>query len=66
MRGRISDAENERYYKESLLSIYLSDYDGFGIAPLESMWYGTPVIYNDIPCVKEVSDKGGIACKLDI
>jgi glycosyltransferase involved in cell wall biosynthesis len=66
VRNRISDIDNERYYKESKLSIYLSEYDGFGIAPLESMWYGTPVIYNDIPCILETSGKGGIVCKLDI
>jgi glycosyltransferase involved in cell wall biosynthesis len=66
VRGRISDEENEKYYKESLLSIYLSDYDGFGIAPLESMFYGTPVIYNDIPCILETSAEGGVACPLNI
>jgi hypothetical protein len=30
------------------------------------MRYGTPVIYNNIPCVKEISAEGGVACPLEI
>lgn len=53
----IDPKDNEKYYKESLLSVYLSDYDWFGFVPLESMFYQIPVIYNIHSCMSEISWK---------
>lgn len=38
--------------------IYLSDYEGFGLPPLEAALSETPVITSDIPAIKEIMGDG--------
>ncbi len=40
-------------YKNAAVFIYLSDYEGFGIPPLEAMASGTPVITSDKTALRE-------------
>lgn len=64
---RISDADNQKYFKQALVSVYLSDYDGFGFVPLESNFYYTPVVYNIHSCMLEIIKDSGIWIKeLDV
>jgi glycosyltransferase involved in cell wall biosynthesis len=34
--------------------VYLSEYEGFGIPPLEAMCYGLPVIISDTPAMNTI------------
>ncbi len=45
-------------YAESLISIYLSRNEGFGLPVLESLACGTPVVARDIPPVRETCGDG--------
>lgn len=42
------------YYTQALVTIMPSHYEGFGIALIESMASGTPVVASDIPGINEV------------
>lgn len=52
--GRVEDEELRWYYQNATCFVYPSLYEGFGIPPLESMSYGTPVIASEIPPLREV------------
>lgn len=41
-------------YKYAEVFIYPSQYEGFGLPPLEAMYYGTPVICSDTSSIPEV------------
>ncbi len=42
-------------YNAASLSLYLSDYEGFGLPPLESMACGTPVLTTSLTALGEIS-----------
>ncbi|HJZ12862.1 MAG TPA: glycosyltransferase family 1 protein, partial [Acidobacteriota bacterium] len=44
----------EEYYRMADLFVYLSDYEGFGIPPLEAMSYGIPVILSEKPAMDAI------------
>jgi glycosyltransferase involved in cell wall biosynthesis len=54
-----SDAELARAYREAHALIYPSEYEGFGIPPLEAMSSGCPVICSDVSAVSEVVGDAG-------
>ena len=56
IRNRISESELANYYSNAKLSIYLTSYDGFWFPPLESIFYWTPVLCNNAPCIPEILD----------
>lgn len=58
--GYISDAMLAFLYKGAVASIYLSLYEGFGLPPLESMYYGCPVICSSTTAVGEVVSNAGL------
>ena len=60
---RLSDEEKERLFGEAFCSIYISSWDGFWIVPLENMVLWTPVIYNSIASLPEISGDWWIAIK---
>jgi len=45
--GSYSDEELIKAYSRAWLTVFLSDYEGFGLLPLESMACGTPVLVTD-------------------
>lgn len=49
-----SDAKLARYYNGARAFIYPSEYEGFGIPPLEAMSCGCPVICSDTICIREI------------
>ena len=61
IKERISDSNLINLYKNAKISIYISDYDRFWFPPLESIFYGTPVIYKNHSCMAEVVWKWGIS-----
>ncbi|MCI0442952.1 glycosyltransferase family 4 protein [bacterium] len=42
------------YYVMADVFVYLSEYEGFGIPPLEAMCYGLPVIISDTPAMNTI------------
>lgn len=58
--GRVSDEEKARILKRSHCFWFASRQEGFGLAPLEAMVCGLPVVVSDIPTMREVIGKAGI------
>jgi len=58
--GYISDEELALYYAESRIVIYLSRYEGFGIPPLEALFYHCRLVLSDIPPLREIFSGSGI------
>ncbi|MDR1883539.1 MAG: glycosyltransferase family 4 protein [Prevotella sp.] len=58
--GYIPDNQLQKMYRNALLSVYPSLYEGFGLPPLEAMTCGCPVICSDIPALREVSESAAL------
>lgn len=58
--GRVSDEMLSCLYKNALVFIYPSIYEGFGIPPLEAMYWGCPTIVSNIPSLREVCGNASI------
>ena len=50
----VSEELLQDYYQMADLFVYLSDYEGFGIPPLEAMSYGIPVVLSFNPAMNEI------------
>ncbi|PWT92103.1 MAG: hypothetical protein C5B54_04090 [Acidobacteria bacterium] len=55
----VSDKVVQDYYQMADVFVYLSDYEGFGIPPLEAMSYGVPVILSATPAMDQVFQGAG-------
>lgn len=58
--GYISDAELKELYRKASLFVYPSLYEGFGIPPLEAIYYKCPVLISNIPVFREIFDESAI------
>ncbi len=47
----LTDHLLQEYYRIADVFVYLSEYEGFGIPPLEAMSYGVPVVLSDTPAM---------------
>jgi glycosyltransferase involved in cell wall biosynthesis len=52
--GNVSDEDLARWYVSADLFVSLSAYESFGLAPLESIAAGTPVLASDIPAHRDL------------
>jgi glycosyltransferase involved in cell wall biosynthesis len=59
----VEDALVDEYYRMADVFVYLSEYEGFGIPPLEAMSYGIPVVISKTPHMNRIFD--GAACFVD-
>lgn len=59
--GYLNDSEKNRILKESSGMIYLSKYEGFGIPPLEAMYFNKVSIVSNNSSLPEVVGNAGIA-----
>ncbi len=59
LTGFVSESEKQLLYKCSLMVVYPSLYEGFGLPILEAMFFDTPVIASNAASIPEV---GGNAC----
>jgi glycosyltransferase involved in cell wall biosynthesis len=50
----VSDTLLQDFYLMADVFVYLSEYEGFGIPPLEAMSYGIPVIVSDTPAMNTI------------
>jgi glycosyltransferase involved in cell wall biosynthesis len=53
-REYVSDDTLARYYDSARVFAYLSEYEGFGIPPLEALAKGVPTVMLDTPVAREV------------
>lgn len=54
LRSYISDEELASLYARAAVFGFLSEYEGFGLTPLEALAAGTPVVVLDTPVAREV------------
>jgi glycosyltransferase involved in cell wall biosynthesis len=50
----LPDAELHRLYERARVFAFLSEYEGFGLTPLEAMAHGVPAVVLDTPVAREV------------
>jgi len=58
--GRVSDDDLATLYTNALLFVYPSLYEGFGIPPLEAMYYNCPTIVSNIESLKEICGEASL------
>ena len=63
--GYIDDNDVNILYSNSLFFAYISQYEGFGVPPLEAMQAGTPVITSNNTSLPEVVGDAGIMIDYD-
>lgn len=63
--GYINDFEKKIFYQNALWFVYTSQYEGFGLPPLEAMKCGCPVIVSDNSSLPEVVGDAGIKIRWD-
>lgn len=60
LTGFISDKEKQVLYEEAFVSTLLGLFEGFGLPPLESCYYGTPPVVSNTTSLPEVVDGAGL------
>ncbi|MEM8895769.1 MAG: glycosyltransferase family 4 protein [Bacteroidota bacterium] len=63
--GFVPDPGMNDFYNSGDLMVYTSRYEGFGMAPLEAMSCGVPVISTNGGALQEVSGGGAVMCGYD-
>ncbi|MED3793803.1 glycosyltransferase family 1 protein [Niallia alba] len=54
-KGRVTNEELSSLYRNSILTIFLSEYEGFGYPVIEAMRMSSPVICSNQSCLPEIS-----------
>jgi glycosyltransferase involved in cell wall biosynthesis len=54
IRAYVSDEALAGLYAEAGAFAFLSDYEGFGLTPLEALAHGVPIVVGDTPVAREV------------
>jgi glycosyltransferase involved in cell wall biosynthesis len=62
-RSYIADQELRALYAESEAFVFLSEYEGFGLTPLEALAAGVPVVLLDTPVAREVCGAAALYVK---
>ena len=62
LTGYVPDHELSPLYSGALAFAYLSEYEGFGLPPLEAMQCGVPVITSSTSSLPEVVGDAGLLC----
>jgi len=60
--GYLPEEDKNLLIRESMAMVYLSMYEGFGIPPLEAMYWNKPSIVSNTSSLPEVVGKAGILC----
>lgn len=58
LRDYVSESDLAHAYREAGVFAFLSEYEGFGLTPLEAMRAGLPVVVLDTPVAREVYGDG--------
>jgi glycosyltransferase involved in cell wall biosynthesis len=59
----VSDSVLEEYYRMADVLVYLSEYEGFGIPPLEAMSYGVPAVISETPAMNTIFQGAAVAAE---
>jgi len=54
VRSYVTEAELESLYARASVFVFLSEYEGFGLTPLEALSAGVPIVVLDTPIAREV------------
>jgi glycosyltransferase involved in cell wall biosynthesis len=54
LRSYVSEEQLQRLYADASAFVFLSEYEGFGLTPLEALASGLPVVLLDTPVAREV------------
>lgn len=54
VRSYVTDEVLAGLYARAGVFVFLSDYEGFGLTPLEALSYGVPILVGDTPVAREV------------
>jgi glycosyltransferase involved in cell wall biosynthesis len=54
IRSYVTEAELESLYARASVFVFLSEYEGFGLTPLEALSAGVPIVVLDTPIAREV------------
>jgi glycosyltransferase involved in cell wall biosynthesis len=60
--GRIDNNLLEKYYREALMLVHPSYYEGFGLPPLEAMATGTPCLVSKAASLPEICGNAALYC----
>jgi glycosyltransferase involved in cell wall biosynthesis len=60
IRSYVSDDVLADLYARAGLFVFLSDYEGFGLTPLEALSFGVPILVGDTPVAREVYGEAGV------
>lgn len=60
LHGRLPDVEYRRLLAKARSVVFMSEYEGFGMPPVEAVMAGVCPVYSDIPATREVMQ--GSAC----
>ena len=63
--GYVNDEEIPILYKNALLYVFPSEYEGFGIPIIESQYSQVPILCSDIEVFREVAGNGAEYCELN-
>lgn len=63
--GFVPDRDLPSLYRGADAYLFPSRYEGFGLPPLEAMWYGTPVISARTSCLPEVLGEAALYFEQD-
>jgi len=64
-REYATDADLHALYQTARVFLFLSDYEGFGIPPLEAFAHGIPAVVLDTPVSREIYGDGAIRVSAD-
>lgn len=60
IRSYVSDDELRELYRRARAFVFLSEYEGFGLTPLDALAAGIPIVVLDTPVAHEVFDRAAI------
>jgi len=63
IRSYVSESELTSLYSRASAFVFLSEYEGFGLTPLEALAAGVPAVVLDTPVAREIY--GAAACYVD-
>lgn len=59
--GRLAPADLKTLLRRSKVVLYTSEYEGFGMPPVEAVMAGACPVYSDIPPIREVMGEAGVS-----
>ena len=63
--GYVNDEEIPTLYKNALLYVFPSEYEGFGIPIIEAQYSQVPILCSNIEVFREVAGNGAEYCELN-